>query len=130
METGSIFQWVNLGVTMVVGIYVWLTNRNRVTHARITELQERTSKTTADIQTEFRHDLHRIEGEIESRLDIYGAQLARLEEGLKHVPDMEELRAIHERINTVSEMVTQLKGESSGMNNLLRTIHEHLLKKG
>lgn len=123
-----VFKWVNFGVTVSVGLYVWLTNRNRVTHARITELQEKTGKSLKELRDDSHASLYRIEHDVESRLDTYGTQLARLEEAMKHMPSMDELRQIHLRINAVSELCTQLRGELGGVNNLLHTIHEYLLK--
>lgn len=120
----------NLVVSVGVGLYVWLSNRNRVTHARITELQEKTSKSLAELKHEFNRDITRLEDEVDARLDGNGEQLARLEEALKQAPNREELRQIHVRINEVSTQVTQLKGEFAGANNTLNLIHEYLLKGG
>lgn len=120
----------NLGVSVGVGLYVWLSNRNRVTHARITELQEKTSKNIAELKYDFNRDLTRLEDEVDLRLDGNGAQLARLEEAGKHAITKDDLGLIYERVNEVAASLSQLKGEFSGYNHTLKLIHEHMLKGG
>lgn len=123
-------KFANLAVSVGVGLYVWLSNRNRVTHARITELQEKTSRSVKELKDEFSRDIKGMENEVDTRLGGLDQQLARLEEALKAAPDREELRQIHVRINEVSAQVTRLEGEFAGANHTLKLIHEYLLKGG
>lgn len=109
------FQLLNFGfevfqsvATACVGIYVYLTNRDKVTNDRITNLEDGVDK----------------------RLDSHSDRLARLEEAVQHVPTHEDLGDIHTRINDVAAGLSTLTGEVNGMHTTLNLIHQYLLNGG
>ena len=120
----------NLAVSVGVGLYVWLSNRNRVTHTRITALQESSDLAMKEIKEGATRNVETLRNDFDGRLDAHGKQLARLEEAGKHAITKEDLGLIYERVNDVSESLSQLKGEFSGSNNTLKLIHEYMLKGG
>ena len=103
-----IFSVAQFLLTGGVGIYVYISNKNKVTNDRITTL----------------------EGDIDTKLDNHGERVATLEVEIRKAPSHKDLSSIHEKINRVSEGVNALNGEFGGVRRLLDTIHQHLLSGG
>ncbi|MEX3628760.1 MAG: hypothetical protein VB138_03975 [Burkholderia sp.] len=103
-----IFQIVDAIVTAAVGVYVYLSNKDKVTNDRIGELEKN----------------------VDSRVDEHGERLARLEEAAHHVPTHDDLGRIHQRIDEAVKGVNALTGKADAMNNTLMLIQQHLLNGG
>ncbi|ARO88166.1 hypothetical protein EBAPG3_010470 [Nitrosospira lacus] len=99
------FQVLQFVATGAIGIYVYISNKNRVTNDRITTL----------------------ESDIDSRLDGQGIRIAKVEEALNHTPTHSDLGALHDRITSVGKGVDFLAGEFKGVKNVLNVIHQHLM---
>lgn len=104
----------NMVATMAVGVYVWLSNRNRVTNERITALQEHTDIGLATVRTDNAKRVELLEGAMESRLDRHSDQLARLEVHRASAPGPNDLRRLHERIDGFSSDIARLEGKFDG----------------
>ncbi|MBO9538739.1 hypothetical protein [Herbaspirillum sp.] len=106
----DVMQWslllgvANFLLTWGVALYMYLSNKNKATNARIDALE---AKVTASI------------------ID-HGNRLTKLEGGPTH----QDLGMIHEKINEVSTEVAMLNGTVTGMNRLLTSIDEHLRRRG
>lgn len=103
--------WVDIVQTLVsAGLFLWLylINRHQVNEAQLRALDSKTDK----------------------RLDDHGDRITKLETDVKHAPDDEDLRGIHQRIDDVVRAISTLEGEFSGANRTLQLIHEHLLSGG
>lgn len=105
-------QWLT---TIAVGIYVFLSNRNRVTHDRIS----------------------RMRSEVDERMDDHGERIAELAGICAHHPKHGDLSKVYDRIkdvdSTVADLgagVADLKGEVKGMSNTLTLINQHLINQG
>jgi hypothetical protein len=96
---------VQLAGTFAIGVYVWMSNRQRVTTDAI----------------------DRLEGHVDGRLDDHHERLARLEQDLEHAPTHDDLGQLYERINGLKESVQELSGEFKGVRHLLNVIHQHML---
>ena len=96
---------VQFVITGGVGIYVYVVNRHRVTATRIAQLEQN----------------------LDLRLDDYGERLARLEQDARHAPSHDDLKRVHQRLDTVSGELKQLNGEFAGARRTLELIHEFLL---
>ena len=121
-------KFVNLAVTIGVGFYVWLTNRNRGRHEGITKVEDETGKSIKSLKDETVKNIEKMKDEVDDRLGQNAAQLARLEEAGKHTPTHDDLKRIHQRIDDVSGSIAHLQGEFSGAKNTLNLIHEYLMK--
>lgn len=99
------FDLLQFLLTGGVGIYVYLSNRQRVTSGRIRELEE----------------------DMDERLDDHHQRLARVEEHIKHLPTHADIGAVHERLNAIHGELQNLAGVVSALNRSLHLINEHLL---
>lgn len=97
----------NIGLTGVVGLYVWITSKNRVTHARITQL----------------------ENDVDTRLDNLSTRMTAQEERAKHAPTHNDFIRVHERLDKLSEEISELCGASKAMNRQLDMINQYLLQE-
>jgi hypothetical protein len=107
----------NLLGTMVVGVYVWLSNRNRVTNERITALQEHTDNGITGVRVDSAHRIDDLDRAIEARLDRHGNQLAQLEAHRQNAPGHNDLKRLHERIDGFSSDIARLEGNFVGAIN-------------
>lgn len=107
-------KFLNLAGTVVVGIYVWLSNRNRVTNERITELQRGTNDTINKLRHETTARIENMDDAIESRLDQHGNQLAQLETHRENAPGHGDLKRLHERIDEFASGIARLEGNFIG----------------
>lgn len=121
-------KFLNLGVTLVVGVYVWISNRNRVTNERITLLEAKTSSDLAKVRDTATLGIQEMRSDVDDRLDLNAQQLARLEEAGRHAMTRSDLGRIHQRIDEVSAEMREMKGKFAGASNTLDLIHKHLLQ--
>ncbi len=110
------FWWdlVQTGATLAVGAYVWFVNRDRVTHSRITVLEQTVDK----------------------RLDGAEARLAKVEADCGHLPKHGDLARVYDRINGVAgkvgdvgSAVSELGGEMRAMRRSIDLINQHLINR-
>lgn len=99
---------MNFAVTLCVGLYVWSSNRHRVTNERISELEKG----------------------IDVRLDTHDTRLATLEGQVKAAPTHADLAQIHEKINTVAQCSSRMEGEIKSQSDLLRLILDKIAGRG
>ncbi|WP_428242973.1 hypothetical protein [Gynuella sp.] len=62
-----------------------------------------------------------------SRLDEHEKRLTRFESELRHVPNHDDLKDIHSRLDNVSESLSEIKGKTQASSNQLSLIYQHLL---
>jgi hypothetical protein len=99
---------LNFIITVIVGLYVWSSNRHRVTNARISELERG----------------------IDVRLDTHDSRLATLEGQVRAAPTHTDLAEIHEKINRVAQCSSRMEGELKSQSDLLRLILDKIAGKG
>lgn len=102
------FQVLQFLLTGGIGIYVYLSNKDKVTNDRIGKL----------------------EAGLEDKIDGHGERLAKLETHVDGSPTHDHLSEIHEKINQVSKDISALAGEFNGVRNLLGTINSFLMGGG
>lgn len=100
-----LFQVLTFLMTGGIGIYVYLSNKDKVTNDRIGKLEE----------------------DLDEKLDGHGERIASLESSAIRHKDLAEL---HEKINSVSGDVKTLAGEFTGVRNLLMMLNEYMVKGG
>lgn len=101
-------QVVHILVTFGIGIYVWASNRHRVTNQRISDLEE----------------------SMDGRLDTHAERLVRLETQFRCMPTHDDLGKLYTAQNETSKQVAQLVGTVSSMNTNLSSILSHITNKG
>ncbi len=99
------FDVIQTLLIAAVGIMSWLNNRQRITSATITTL----------------------ENSIDDRLDGQLERLTRLEQDVKHAPDHNDFKRVHQRLDTLNGEIKEMKGEFHAIRNTLNTIHHHLM---
>jgi hypothetical protein len=100
-----LFQVLTFLMTGGIGIYVYLSNKDKVTNDRIGKLED----------------------DLDLKLDGHGERIATLESSaIKH----RDLAELHEKINSVSGDMKTLSGEFSAVRNLLMMLNEYMVKGG
>ncbi len=103
-----LFQILQFVLTGGIGVYVYLTAKNRVTNERIGALE---------------HDL-------DARLDDHGQRLAGLEKIVEFAPTHADMGRLHEKINGVRGDVSGVAGRLDGIDASLRQLTNIIMQKG
>lgn len=102
IETAKfLFQIAQFVMLCVVSFYVYMSNKDKVTNDRVSELQD----------------------DLDSKLDGHSERIAKLEEGPTH----DDLGDLHARITDVGRGVAGLTGELVGIKTTLNLVHQYLL---
>ncbi len=72
----------------------------------------------------------RMEEDLEGKAPHYNERISYLEANAKKSPTHDDLAGLHEKINGVSNEISELTGAFSGVKTLLETLHRHLLNGG
>ena len=99
------FDVAQFFATGAIGVYVYISNKNRVTNDRITVL----------------------ESDLDARLEGQSVRVAKLEEAAEHAPTHGDLGELHKRVTEVGGEVKLLRGEFHGAKHVLDVIHNHLM---
>lgn len=105
--------------TVVLAAYIFLTSRSRVNTTRIDKLEE---------HTDGRID--KLEQHVHQNISDHDKRLERVEERNKHQPTHEDFKSVHEKINGVSDNVSDINGRLTGMDKNLTLIQEFLMNEG
>ena len=103
-----LFQVLTFLMTGGIGIYVYLSNKDKVTNDRIGKLEE-------DIDTKF---------------DTYSERIAKLEATSETAPDHADISKVYDSINQLAATVNQLVGENRGQSDTLKLILNQITAKG
>lgn len=129
--------WVSLAALVVsaaaltLNFIIYRNNKGKADNERINTMEASVSKKITDLGKQVDEDVSMLRARIE-RNDTH---IAHLNKGAEHVPTHNDIGKLHDKINGVrSEInsvrsdVSGLDGKFDGMNSLLRTVHEHLLR--
>lgn len=100
------FQILQFLITLALGFYVHLTNKDKVTNDRISQ----------------------IETDIIDKVEAHAERITKVETILEQAPTHSDMAYIHEKINQVSACVKRLEGDFSGAKHTLDLIHEFLMR--
>ena len=108
-------EWVKFGfqvlqfiLTGAVMVYVYLTNRDKVTNDRIGKLEE-------DINTKF---------------GTQGERISKVEAATDSAPDHHDIAKVYDSLNLLAGTVNQLVGENRGQSDTLKLILNQITAKG
>ncbi|MBT0666348.1 hypothetical protein KI809_18730 [Geobacter pelophilus] len=122
--------WVSVGGNLVVGIYVYLSNKQKVTNDRFTTLEnavnERLSKDdlkAAKVARDESCRQHKIE--TDKLKDMYSG----LSINIGNLPNQKSIERLHERLDGLVKLVSGVEGEIKGMSHTLDLLQEHHIKE-
>ena len=105
----DIVQFLVLGA---IGIYVYIGNKNRVSHTRITALEEK----------------------VDERIDDHETRISKAEENIRHLPIKDNISELNGKVERIGGDVRAVKAEVGGIRDLIaantRTmelVHQFLL---
>lgn len=111
--------WFSVGtyiVAFAVGIYVWLSNRDKARQQDLRAVEDCAS-----------NDIKDVKDTLTTAIENVGSRVTRLEAGMISHSDLGE---VHEKINKVSGQVNELSGAVKGIQGGVNMIHEYLLNEG
>ena len=123
-------HWISLAALVVsiaaltLNFVIYRNNKGKADNERINTMEAGLSKKITDLGTQVDDDV----STLRSRIEQNDTQIAHLKEGAEHAPTHDDLGTLHEKINGVRSDVAGLGGKLDGVNSLLRTVHEHLLR--
>lgn len=103
-----LFQVLTFLMTAAVGVYVYMSNKDKVTNDRIGKLEE----------------------DLDNKLDGHIERIVALETKAENSLTHNDLADIHEKINKIDSAISSLSGKFTGVSNLLDTLHHYLLNGG
>lgn len=103
-----LFQVLTFLMTGGIGIYVYLSNKDKVTNDRIGKLEE----------------------DLDAKMDGHIERIVALETRAQTSVTHNDLAEIHEKINKIGSDISSLSGKFTGVSNLLDTLHHYLLNGG
>ena len=103
-----LFQVLTFLMTGGIGIYVYLSNKDKVTNDRIGKLED----------------------DIDEKFDTYGERIAKLEAVSETAPDHADISKVYDSINQLAATVNQLVGENRGQSDTLKLILNQITAKG
>jgi len=102
------FQVLQFVMTGSIGIYVYLTNRGKVTNDRIGKLED----------------------DIDSKFSTQGERISKMEATSQAAPNHHDIAKVYESLNALAGTVNQLVGENRGQSDTLKLILNQITEKG
>lgn len=119
--------WIDLGqigATGAIGVYVWWTNREKVTSARFATLEEEVRKR---LPVEA---LERARAERDAKCTAHQARTAGVELELRAIPTRAELAGLSHDIATLTQQLGRLEGRLEGVGRAIDLVNEFLINQG
>lgn len=114
-----LFQVLTFLMTGGIGIYVYLSNKDKVTNDRIDALE-------GDLTTKISDN----EKDNKIQFTNHGERISTLESASKLAPDHADIAKVYESLNTLAATVNQLVGENRGQSDTLKLILNQITAKG
>lgn len=112
----QVLQFVLMGC---IGFYVYMSNKDKVTNDRITQMEQDFNKRLSDISKEM-----------DSKLDRDAERIAKIEAKAEMAPTHQDFGDVHDKINDVAECAKRTEGTVTAIQQQLQLINEHLLRGG
>ncbi len=108
--------WLNVaqvGGYVVLGLYVWFTNRQKATVAEIREVKD---------------NVEALKAAQALRCGEHITRTTTLEVALKSAPTHADIGEVYDRVNVVKGTVDEMSGVLKGVNSQVRLLVEHHMK--
>ena len=108
------FQVLQFFGTLLLGVYVWISNRHRVTNDKIEEVKTANSKGLEKART---------------RMDSHDTRLTCIETEIRALPKGTDIAALSQRLAIQNALLKYLAGRLKGIGRAVDLINEHLINK-
>jgi hypothetical protein len=108
------FQAIQFVGTILLGVYVWLSNRHRVTVDKIEAVKAENSKGLEKART---------------RMDGHDTRLTCIETEIRALPKGTDIAALSNRLAVQNALLKYLAGRLKGIGRAVDLINEHLINK-
>ncbi|MGE4501968.1 MAG: hypothetical protein AB7D03_03760 [Thiomicrospira sp.] len=98
----------NFAGTVMLGVYLFITQRSRVNTERIDKL----------------------ENHVITSIDRHDERLTRLEERYQHAPSHEDFKRVYDLLNAQAKQIDQIAGEFKATSENVKLIQHYLLHGG
>jgi chromosome segregation ATPase len=126
--------WFDTGqmvATLVIGIYVWWSNRDKVAARRFAKLEaEVKDRAPGDALERAKAELEKAKAERDAKCTLHQARTAELEHNLRKIPDRAEVSELAREMNDLGQKLGRLEGRLDGLNRLGDLINEFLINQG
>ena len=112
------FDIAQFAITGLVWLYVFLSNRSRVKAEEIAQYKSDTNR---------RIEEHK--KVTDKHIDAHSMRLSTIEETVRCGPSHDDIGKVHGRLDTVSEQLSQARGELKGISRSVDLIHQFLLNQ-
>lgn len=122
--------WFDTGqyiVTILVGFFVWICSRNKARSKDIKAVKESTSEEITDIKKSTSKEINEIKDTNSEGIKAVEIRVTKLETSAITHKDLGE---VYERINEVSDKMSELAGTTKGIKGSVDMIQDHLLNNG
>ena len=109
-------DFVQFILYVILGLYWWITNKDKATNTSIRELKEATAAR-----------LGVLESDMDGRMDKQEVRMARTEERIAHLPTRESIGKLHARLDELQKSSARQGGELRGIHTAVDRIQTHLL---
>lgn len=130
---------LQLAFTVILGLYVWWSNREKVTSSRFLSLEKEVAKRATATELEKAKEvaatgLEGVKAEVrkhqEERCGQHLTRTSKLEIQIENTPTHAHLGDIHERINGVKGSVDEMTGLMRAMAPQIKLLVEHHINGG
>ena len=125
------FQVIQFLLTGAIGVYVWLSNADKVNNDRIVKLESGMEDKIDDHATRMA-TLEQIVKSEPTHADLSGilSRLSSLETLSESSPTHHDIAKVYETLNSLAMTVNQLVGENRGQSDTLKLILNQITAKG
>jgi hypothetical protein len=108
-----LFNALQFLLTGGIGFYVYLSNKNRVTNERVSNMKD-----SIDAR------LVSMESDIDTKLDNHSARITGVETTVRHLPTTRDIAELRTMVADVSGKLSGVTAEVSGIHHLLKPLQE------
>jgi hypothetical protein len=134
LNYSALWFWFNVAqsaFTAGIGVYVWWSNREKVTAGKFSRLEKQVSDRVT------KTELAELEREHKARLDRHRREmvettnkLLKMENDICHLPTQQDMRSLSGEISGLRSSLGEVSGKLGGVNRAVDLINGFLIEKG
>jgi len=113
-------------LTVVMGVYVWISNRDKATSAEI----KKTAAEIVAVKGEIQNEIKALEKARVSSCSLHLNRTTALEVQVKNSPTKDDMGVLHEKINEVGKALAENTGILKTQAPQIRLLVEHHMNGG